>query len=178
MTHAPGGAGNPEPIARPIAIDYDVSVSANLLTWLALVAQTISAWGSGFVLCINCEGKVRLEIAAAPCTLCAHSHEDADSDDDCVPTDDALPLDESGLNAKFSPHVCACLHQALADVAMIPCVSQPAAGDQLVTAFANLTAGDLHQDFNLAGQHRCHDPPYSDGSTTPLILICSVVLRC
>lgn len=149
---------------------------ANLLTWLALAAQTVSACGSGLALCINRQGDVRLEVAGTPCDACAHeacAHAE-DEEHDCCTDEEAYPLAAPTAALKST---CDCLHLELADPALAVVVGQTCSlsGEtpaDIVMPLAALTAP------NLAIAACLHDPPGPHPFTSQLAMLRSVMLRC
>lgn len=149
---------------------------ANLLTWLALAAQTVSACGSGLALSINRHGDIRLEVAGTPCDVCAHEacvHVE-DNEYDCCTEEEAYPL-AAPTTALTS--TCDCLHLELADPALAVVVGQTCKlSDEtpadIVMPLTALTASDLSIAACL------HDPPVPHPFTSQLLMLRSVMLRC
>lgn len=157
------------------SLDYHAIVISSLVTWMAVVAQVVSATGSGYVLCIDREGQVRLVVADAPCVSCCHCDDSNDGHEECSEEScrDESVVEPSSLQA------CDCAHIRICDPALVAMPStEKAAAQDGMDCQAVVTPDQLATPDILTAS-RGHDPPENSRSNTAhLLLISSVFLRC
>ncbi|MBM4069485.1 MAG: hypothetical protein FJ271_11125 [Planctomycetes bacterium] len=148
---------------------------ANTVTWLAVVAQTVSACGTGLALCISRQGEVRLEVTGATCAACADDacrHEQDDAHE-CCAGEEATPPAEPAHAWKDA---CDCLHLDFADATLAAILRQ--ACDPPGEAFAAFDAPPPTLIAADSAGVACHDAPDPHHFASHFAMLRSVMLRC